>query len=596
MATCRREEWLSSYTSIKVYADETQVDIANNRSYITTSLAIYAKGGASAASYNCNVTGANGASGSLNVGAGETTLVSGGYWVNHSNDGTGSVTVGSFFTSTWRSMGYGEFSFGLTTIPRASQPSINTRPGNSPNIKAGVACTIHMNRASTSFTHKVTYSIGSASGTIANSGVTDNVSWTPPTSLCAQFPNATSKSGTITVITYNGSTQIGSKTCTFNLFVPDYAPVVSIDAIEELNGDITSFVSTDIIQTLSSKRFTVTAYSHYYASVLSVTCNGVAMESIGNGQYQCSFNNVQTGTFTVTTKDSRGKTNSVTSSLNFFYYSSPTIYGNASRTNELGKDGSLNVSGSYSNIFSNALTVTIKRNDSSAETQTFSGGTSFSKTISYSDLVYTKTFTWTLTVTDKFNQSSSTTVSLGVGAYALWLGKTQMRTSGDLIVGGTLTTGSQIARNNIAPLTNYAYICCGYIANESGGTIGASGNATITKLSEYILQIDYCYTFDSYGNVENNFNWGLNRDLLKLLNDDVNNMNIIPISGGSVDFYDLSWNIITALQGYAGFNQANGQFWTPSRNYNGSTNGAWPSHQMKLSNVSHIKGRCFATY
>ena len=38
MATERRSHALSTYSSIHVYADETTVDIANNRSYISTEL------------------------------------------------------------------------------------------------------------------------------------------------------------------------------------------------------------------------------------------------------------------------------------------------------------------------------------------------------------------------------------------------------------------------------------------------------------------------------------------------------------------------------------------------------------------------------
>lgn len=112
--------------------------------------------------------------------------------------GTGSVSV----------------SVPLSTILRASEPSVS-----SSNVTMGNAVTIYTNRKSTSFAHTITYSFGSASGTIAT-GVGDNVSWTPPTSLASQILNSTTGTCTITCYTYSGSTLIGTKTVTLTLTVP----------------------------------------------------------------------------------------------------------------------------------------------------------------------------------------------------------------------------------------------------------------------------------------------------------------------------------------------------------------------------------------
>lgn len=112
--------------------------------------------------------------------------------------GTGSVSV----------------SVPLATILRASEPSVS-----SSNVTMGNAVTIYTNRKSTSFAHTITYSFGSASGTIAT-GVGDNVSWTPPTSLASQILNSTTGTCTITCYTYSGSTLIGTKTVTLTLTVP----------------------------------------------------------------------------------------------------------------------------------------------------------------------------------------------------------------------------------------------------------------------------------------------------------------------------------------------------------------------------------------
>lgn len=84
----------------------------------------------------------------------------------------------------------------------------------------GSAGTITISRASSSFTHTLTYSFGNTSGTIITKTTATSVKWTPPLSLASQIPNATSGTCTITCTTYNGNTNIGSKTCTLTVSVP----------------------------------------------------------------------------------------------------------------------------------------------------------------------------------------------------------------------------------------------------------------------------------------------------------------------------------------------------------------------------------------
>ena len=455
----------TSYNTIYVSlnAKVTSQDVANNRSTVATLLNIDVIG---SGSYNTDSVKA-GLTGGSDISWGYTTitngktLIQGSYTVNHNSDGTASTTIGCWVTQTFGgSLSWGDATVSLPTIPRASQPSINTWPGNSPNITAGTACTIHMNRASTSFTHKVTYSIGSASGTIASSGVTDNVSWTPPTSLCAQFPNATSKSGTITVTTYNGSTEIGSKSCTFNLSIPSNSnPTLSSQSVTEQNSKVSAKGSSITIQQISSKKVSVVPSAKYSASISKVVCNGVTLANSG-GTYSTILTNLSTGTFTFTVTDSRGLTGSVTVNTTYYSYNKPQITsGSLTRTEQTSSTGSLNVGGTYSTILSNTVTMNYERKvngtseGSSSVTPTLaSGNVSFSK--SYTDLHYTNSYQVVITITDLFGEVASATINLGQGQYALWLGKTGAKTSGDLTVGGNenisgaLTVGGKLNANS----------------------------------------------------------------------------------------------------------------------------------------------------
>lgn len=418
MATERRSHELSAYSSIHVYADETQVDIANNRSYVSTELWI---NGSSYKAYNvdCNVTGGGGYTNSYLTANGWVKLVSGGFWANHNADGTGSAVVGSYYSSGHGSMPYGEFTLTLSTIPRASQPSINTYPNNSPNITAGVECTIHMNKHA-NFTHTVKYSFGNKTGTIAT-GVVDNCKWTPPTSLLDQISTATVGYGGISVETYSGSTKIGdTKTCNFNLHVPsDANPTVGTISLTEQHAGVKAKNGSVTVQQISRKLVSVPVTAKYSTGIKSVVCDGVTL-SYSNGAYTGYVSNKSNGTYTVTATDNRGLQSTGTVKQTYYAYSKPYVTASLKRESDTSQKGTLSASGTYSTILNNTVSMTIKRNDASSAASvapTLSNGNiSFSK--AYTDLYYTLSFSIVVTVTDSFGESMSATAYLGVGQYA----------------------------------------------------------------------------------------------------------------------------------------------------------------------------------
>lgn len=444
MATERRNYGITSHTSIHVYADETTVDTANNRSYISTELWIL---GSSYEAYNvdCNVTGGSGYTNSHMKANGWVQLVSGGFWAPHNSDGTGSATVGSYYSSGYGSMPYGEFTLTLTKIARASQPSINTYPNNSPDITAGVACIIHMNKQST-FTHKVSYWFGNKKGTIAT-GVVDNCSWTPPMDLLDQIPNAATGSGTISVETYSGSTKIGeTKSCGFTLHLPSNSePTIGKITLTEQHAGVKTKNANVTVQQISKKLVSVPVSAKYSASIKRVTCDGVELSN-GNGTYTGYISNKTNGTYKITATDSRGLQSSNAVAQDFYEYAKPFITATLKRESETAANGTLSVSGSYSTILSNTLSMTIQRNDESGETsvepELSNGNVSYSK--SYTDLNYVQSFTIKVKATDGFGESVEATAVLGVGQYALWMGKYNVKVGGKLNVGSDLTVGGGI--------------------------------------------------------------------------------------------------------------------------------------------------------
>lgn len=431
-------------TYISLNARINSIDYSNRTAVVGTLLNLdnnsyaYTTDGISAGMTGCT----NISWGRTTFGTGtNTTLLQGSFTVSYDDNGNASCNVQCWVNQTFggnlsmQTVGCSLQNIGAKEKTyTAATPSINTWPNNSPNVTAGNTITIHTNNTDADERFTVRYAFGSASGTIGTN-VQYNCQWTVPTSLCQYFASANTGTGSIYLDTYVGSKLIGTKSCSMVISVPSYTPSISIKSITETNSNVSAIVSNETIQGLSTKQVTVSAGTSYYASISGVWCNGVQL-SYSNGVYVGTLSNMQTGTYSCSVKDSRGKTNSTASSQTFNYYSRPSITGSASRTSQTGSNGSLTVSGTYSQIKSNTVTVTIARVGGSTDTSTYTGSNSFSKTLSYSDLVYTQEFSWNLTVKDRFNQTTTSTVKLGMGQYALWLGKTGAKTSGDLTVGG----------------------------------------------------------------------------------------------------------------------------------------------------------------
>ena len=147
----------------------------------------------------------------------EHTLASGTLEVSHESDGSKTLAVAAFSGQVWKDTGYltataAAQSFQLTAIPRATEPVMGA-------ATMGETVRISLPRASSAFTHTLSYVFGAASGVIAEGAGTE-VQWTVPESLAAEIPDSPSGTGTLTCKTYNGGTLIGTKTVTFTASVP----------------------------------------------------------------------------------------------------------------------------------------------------------------------------------------------------------------------------------------------------------------------------------------------------------------------------------------------------------------------------------------
>ena len=364
------------------------------------------------------------------------------YKVTHNDKGEKSVSVSIRINSGTDPHGGGVYyqqangnaqTLSLTTIPRTSNVSLNTSTIECDGSNKFVIST---NRKSTAFTHTLEYGFGSASGTIATD-VGDSKEWIPSKSLLSQIPKAQSGWGRITCETYSGSKLIGTSTVDFTLTVGSTSrPSLSGLTIAERTSIVSQKAGANsTVALLSNKSVTVTASAKDGASVSSVTVsnNGKRVSlSKSNSQYIGSISAVTSGTYVVTVTDSRGLATSQEVKQTFYNYSRPTIESvSFARTTQTGDDGSLKASGKYSTVLSNTVTIQVTRTGLSAETiggSKTSGSWNFTK--SYSDLIYTNSYTATIKITDSFGQVAQLNAVLQRSQPVLWLGKTRVTVNG----------------------------------------------------------------------------------------------------------------------------------------------------------------------
>lgn len=261
--TGNQQVWINVYRSSQ--------DIDNNTTTYYGEVRYYGNGYGSWTNYtqywSANFGGYT-PSGTFTIPSGEAyqtykTLWSGYFTKSHNADGTlGAFSCSASIDTDHTSIGDGTASTtegAPPTIPRASTPSV---VGGSA-LTTLVSATIDTNRLSTAFTHEISWSFGTLSGQTtgfaSTTGITTSVVFTPPESMLAQIPNAAVGSGTITLVTKNGSTTVGSKTIAFTLTAAaSVKPTISSITLADQNSTVASQVGA-YVQSLSILRGTVNA-------------------------------------------------------------------------------------------------------------------------------------------------------------------------------------------------------------------------------------------------------------------------------------------------------------------------------------------------
>lgn len=315
-------------------------------------------------------------------GTSTVTLASGSQTVSHNSDGT--KTVSFSFSVTSQSAYYligscsASGSLTLTTIPRASTFTAS-------NGTLGTSQTFTVTRASTSFTHTLTYKVGSATGTIGSAKTTGNLTWTPPTSLASQNTTGSSVSCTLTLTTYSGNTSIGTSSKTISLAIPAGNPSFTLGT-----SDTKGYLSTysGYVKTKSVIRTALTSVScTYSASVRSYSvtyrktnASGATLATGSTATTDWTPNWAGTVHITARVTDSRGRYTEKTTTVTVLDYANPVIntltvgrYSDSAGTkkNDAGDYAKVTYAGTYTSLSNkNSANITIKYKKHSESTWT----------------------------------------------------------------------------------------------------------------------------------------------------------------------------------------------------------------------------------
>lgn len=380
-------------------------------------------------------------------GAASQVIASGEMTVPHDSDGSKELPFSVSIPDT-RSVSptYGppgismEGSWELTTIPRASSVSAI-------NADIGSDTLITISRASSAFTHTVTYKFGDLSGTIATKTAATSIPWTVPNSFYGEIPNSKYGTVTLTCRTYSGSTLLGTKTATFRATAGEDAcrPTVSgsVVTVDPLSKTLTGGAGK-LIRYVSTARATITATAKNSATISKQTVNGQELTSTKD------FPAVETGSFAFAATDSRGYTGSKTVKPEFIQYVPLTLTPTVKRITPIGDTVRVSIKGNFwagnFGAVENALTLSYQYQvvgGTFTESVPISGavisGNTYTVTLDVGEVDYREPYIFRFTVKDKA-MTLTQDVNLSQGIPVCDWGKNDFRFNVPVeVVGATLS-------------------------------------------------------------------------------------------------------------------------------------------------------------
>lgn len=251
------------------------------------------------------------------------------FTIPHDANGNGSFTMASTFDVgfVFNGVSYRNINVSgsatLNRINRTSSISISQS-----TINFGDKTRIHISRASSSFTHTLTFQWYGDNNTFANKINYVDFDFTPSIDLSRYIPNRTSGWGTIVCETYSGGTKIGSSSAKLTINTVNdsrFQPVINSVTISEANSSVTTAVGTVYVQSKSKLKVNTSASARMYSSISKIETK------IGNTTYSGSSitsGDIDTSgslNIVVTVTDSRGYKDTSSKTIDIVPYKNPTV-------------------------------------------------------------------------------------------------------------------------------------------------------------------------------------------------------------------------------------------------------------------------------
>lgn len=165
--------------------------------------------------------------------------------------------------------------------------------------------------------------------------------------------------------------------------------------------------------------------------------------------------------------------------------------------------------------------------------------------------------------------------------------------SDNLLSNKANTDLSNLTATGKSKLGVVVYHITGQVLNSANTTVTGIGDLYVSLYPNGIAVIEYTIHGTNGGGTDTDFSWGINRDLISNLN---NNIPSITPLYGSCHFYAISSGTFTdEKNGYGGVLVPVGQFWQPGRVYTTSGDiGNWSSSKMGPGTM--IFGTAYGTY
>lgn len=413
-------------------------DTVNNRSTVTATLA-YAKSSSSTGStwgtgtFSITIDGSSKSfTVPVTINPNDTWVTIGSHSVTvaHNSDGSRSVAIsasggisGLTFSSTNCSA-----TVILDKIPRATTPTFGATTQT-----IGSSMTINLPAADSTFQHNIRYAWGpTISGTIAL-GARNSVTWTIPMSFCEGVPYGTQGTLYITVETYTANVEyLGARTVTTPCNVPaSVVPVINGVTLTDTSGVVPTAWNT-YVQHKSRLHVNVSASGVYGSAIQSYTITALGTTVTSNNRNIGTINTSGSVPVNVKVTDSRGRTASVTQTIEVLEYRDPVI--ETFSVERANSSGTPTDNGDFAKIafkasaspVNNRNTVTAKiyhmRSDLAAWTlaRTISVAYNLNDTIMIGDMVTSRSYAMRVELTDAFGTSIAEAYLKAEGAVMGW--------------------------------------------------------------------------------------------------------------------------------------------------------------------------------